>query len=77
MRWTTIGLGIVLLIGLSSTSCSINHHNPESVLPPLQEDLVEVYWLSEGEIAPFEGLLMNKYSYERIMLKLWEADNIR
>ena len=74
MRWATIGLGITLLIILSSCHIGPSHSPPLSALPPLQEELIEVYWLSEGEPAPIEGLLMNKYTYERIILKLWEAE---
>ena len=65
------GLGIVLLMFLSLRGCTLPAKN---TLPPLDEDLVEVYWISQGEEAPFSGLLMNDYTYERIRLKLWEID---
>ena len=65
------GLGIVLLMFLSLRGCTLPAKN---TLPPLDEDLVEVYWISQGEEAPFSGLLMNDYTYERIRLKLWETD---
>lgn len=39
-------------------------------LEPLDEEKVQVHWLREGERAPFDGLLINDYTYERIRLKL-------
>lgn len=72
MRWTAIGLGIALLAFLINHPCEPSR--PPTALPPLQEEMVEVHWLSEGEPAPFDGLLINPYTYERIVLKLWECD---
>ena len=71
MQRIMTGLGIVLLMTLSLRGCTLPAKN---TLPPLNEDLVEVYWISQGEEAPFSGLLMNNYTYERIRLKLWEAN---
>ena len=73
MKWTMIGLGIALLVALNSTP-SQRISLMDSPLPPLQEDKIELKWLREGEEAPFDGLLLNEYTYERIRLKLWESD---
>lgn len=68
MNVTTILLVITLLMFSSNTPPK----TVESPLPPLQEDQVQVHWMKEGDIAPFDGILMNDYTYERIRLKLLE-----
>ena len=44
-----------------------------STLPPLDESKVQVHWISKGEPAPFDGILLNEYTYERMRLKLLEG----
>ena len=66
MNATTILLVITLLMCLNN-SC---HKKTIPELPPLDESKVQVHWMVEGEPAPFDGILLNDYTYERVRLKL-------
>lgn len=69
MNETTILLAALLLtLCASIVVSSIPPPPPE--LEPLDESKVQVHWMLEGEPAPFDGLLINEYTYERIRLKL-------
>lgn len=67
MNVKTILLGTALLMLLGS-----NLMNSSEPLPPLDEEKIQVHWMKEGDVAPFDGLLMNDYTYHRIRLKLIE-----
>lgn len=72
MNVTTTVLVIALLTCLSSTF--LPGLRPPESLEPLDESQIEVHWISKDEPAPFDGLLMNDYTYERMRLKLIEGD---
>lgn len=70
MNWllgTTIALGLILLMLFGNGTS-----DQPVTLPPLDEDQVQVHWIKAGEPAPFEGLLINEYTYKRIRLVLLE-----
>lgn len=77
MPWRTMLVGTALLIILNNFVATSEPHTeePEFSLPPLREELVELRWVKEGEEAPFDGLLMNSYTYERMRLKMIEGGN--
>ena len=68
MRKIMISLGLISLMLLNK--CSVITTNPTEKLPPLDESMVQVHWLSEGEVSPFDGILLNEYTYKRLMLKI-------
>lgn len=69
MNETTILLAALLLTLCASIVVS-SIPSPPPELEPLDESKVQVHWMLEGEPAPFDGLLINEYTYERIRLKL-------
>lgn len=66
-------IAILLAATLLTLFVSPSFFPPSSSLPPLDETQVQAHWLSEGEPAPFEGILLNEYTYERMRLKLLEG----
>ena len=60
MSETTIILVLSLLLNFVSW---VDRPKP---LPPLEEDKVQVHWMQEGEPAPFDGILLNDYTYKRM-----------
>lgn len=77
MRETTILLAATLLV-LSASFVGLLSFTPPSPLPsldePLDESKVQVHWIKEGEPAPFDGILLNEYTYERLRLKIIELE---
>lgn len=67
----TTTLLVVTLLILSASLLSQAVDAPSS-LPPLDEDQIQVHWIAKGEPAPFDGILLNDYTYKRLRLKLIE-----
>lgn len=72
MNVTTTVLVLTLLTCLGNIF--LPGPQPKSTLAPLDEAQVEVRWVSKGDEAPFDGILMNNYTFERIRLKLIEKE---
>lgn len=70
---TTLLVGLLLTL-LSNFLVSLVPIKAESSLPPLDESKVQVHWMEEGEPAPFDGILLNEYTYNRLRLKALEND---
>lgn len=69
MKETMIVLATILLILYVRPL----HLEPTpSSLPELDESQVKAHWLDAGEPAPFSGILLNDYTYERLRLKIIE-----
>ncbi len=69
MRKIMISLGLISLMLLNKCNVTTTTTSPTEKLPPLDESMVQVHWLSEGEVSPFDGILLNEYTYKRLMLK--------
>lgn len=54
---------IISLIFLISGCSQIQFNDPS----------IKTHWIKKGEVAPFNGLLMNDYTYYKIRLKLNEC----
>ena len=66
MNEIMIALGLILLTSFVKPS------TPPSDLPPLDEDKIQVHWIKKDEPAPFDGVLLNDYTYERMRLVIIE-----
>lgn len=64
MNATTIILALSLLLNLSNL---LVHPKP---LTPLDEERIQVHWIKAGEQAPFDGILLNEYTYQRMREKI-------
>lgn len=69
MNETTILLVVTLLTLFGNL---LSPAPQESSLPPLDESQIEVHWIAKDEPAPFDGILLNEYTYQRLRLKLIE-----
>lgn len=69
MSETMIAVGIALYLLFGNV---FGGPTPSSNLPELDESQVKVYWIEQHEPAPFDGILLNEYTYERIRLTLIE-----
>lgn len=70
MNGTTILLVVISLMLSVSLASGVLSPSPE--LEPIDESQVQVHWIKQGEPAPFDGILLNDYTYERMRLKLGE-----
>lgn len=68
MRETMIVLAVILL----TLYVNVRPTPTPSTLPELDESQVQAHWINAGEPAPFSGILLNEYTYERLRLKIIE-----
>ena len=63
---------IVLVVILLTLYVNVRPTPTPSTLPELDESQVQAPWINAGEPAPFSGILLNEYTYERLRLKIIE-----
>lgn len=63
---------IVLVVILLTLYVNVRPTPTPSPLPELDESQVQAHWINAGEPAPFSGILLNDYTYERLRLKIIE-----
>lgn len=69
MSGTTTVL-VTILLTLFASPLVLPDSSPKLEIPELQVERVQAHWIDEGEPAPFDGILLNDYTYERLRLKL-------
>lgn len=58
---------IINLIILNSLVFTLSSCSTRKVV--IQDNRIMVHWIKQGEKAPFDGILLNKYTFERLEQK--------
>jgi len=59
---TFLIITIISLNGIFLSSCSTKR-------VVIQDRRIRAHWISQGEKAPFDGILLNKYTFEKLKEK--------